>query len=479
MLRSSDLRPTQGVGFDGFVRSDLKAVVLPAAAFGAGLNLLKPASVAALTRLVDTGKLHVSALDSAVDEVLTPMFAFGLVAHPLTPAIRADALTAGHAAVALSTAERSMVLLKDDHGVLPLSQAQGSVAVIGSDADKQVVTGGLGSSDVFPPFVSTPLDAIRSAVAGSTQVTYTPGDSPDLRLPLLTRSELVEGSPLPVEDPSQTAEAQERKTEPGKRDVHIDLAPNFTKAAGTAVKPGIGPGWSTWNAVLVVPKTGTYQVAAEQDGDTWLTVNGRPLISSPGLHARSRWATTVHLVAGRRYTLVLHWYAVTREPNPQMGLADVTPEIDATVAAAKKATTVVVFVGERDSEGVDQPDLSLPGDADPLISAVAAANPHTVLVLNTGGAVLMPWINRVAAALEAWYPGEEDGAATAAVLTGKIDPSGHLPVTFPAPDILAPSLPTRSTPASIRPRPTPKGLISATAGTKPKGSSRHFPSGLA
>ena len=73
----------------------------------------------------------------------------------------------------------------------------------------------------------------------------------------------------------------------------------------------------------------------------------------------------------------------------------------------------------------------LPANENALIEAVAKVNPHTIVVLNTGGAVYMPWIAKVAAVLEAWYPGEQDGRATAAVLFGKIDPSGRLPVTFP------------------------------------------------
>ena len=120
------------------------------------------------------------------------------------------------------------------------------------------------------------------------------------------------------------------------------------------------------------------------------------------------------------------------QPPPQLGFADVSPEIAAAVSAARHASVAVIFAGVSQSESVDQPSLYLPGDADALISAVAAVNPRTVVVLNTGGAVLMPWIDRVAAVLEAWYPGQEDGTATAAILEGSVDPSGHLPVTFPA-----------------------------------------------
>lgn len=98
---------------------------------------------------------------------------------------------------------------------------------------------------------------------------------------------------------------------------------------------------------------------------------------------------------------------------------------------ARKAKIAIVFVSSPESEGADRPNLGLPGNQNQLISAVAAANPKTIVVLNTGGAVLMPWLNRVRAVVEAWYPGQEDGSAIAAVLFGDVDPAGKLTLTFP------------------------------------------------
>ena len=107
-------------------------------------------------------------------------------------------------------------------------------------------------------------------------------------------------------------------------------------------------------------------------------------------------------------------------------------DLAAAVAAARSASVAVVMVGDTESEGHDQPSLSLPGDQDQLVAAVARANPRTVVVVKSGNPVLMPWLPAVPAVIEAWYPGEEDGAAVAAVLFGAADPSGKLPVTFPA-----------------------------------------------
>lgn len=104
----------------------------------------------------------------------------------------------------------------------------------------------------------------------------------------------------------------------------------------------------------------------------------------------------------------------------------------AAAAAARSADIAIVFATQWTSEGADIPDLTLPNGQDRLIAAVAAANPHTIVVLETGGPVLMPWLDKVAAVVEAWYPGSKGGEAIADILFGKADPSGRLPITFPS-----------------------------------------------
>jgi beta-glucosidase len=102
------------------------------------------------------------------------------------------------------------------------------------------------------------------------------------------------------------------------------------------------------------------------------------------------------------------------------------------VEAARRSDVAIVFATEWRTEGLDQPDLSLPDGQDALIAAVAAANPRTIVVLETGGPVAMPWLDKTAAVLEAWYPGARGGEAIAKVLFGEANPGGRLPVTFPA-----------------------------------------------
>jgi beta-glucosidase len=413
-------------GFAGFVRSDLQAVSHTAQAFAAGLSLIKPGSAESLVNLVKAGTLPVSDLNRAVESVLSRMFAYGMIARPLEGTLATPATSPAHKAVALRAAEASVVLLKNAGGDLPLSAHVRSIAVIGSAASTNPATTGEGSSRVKAPFVVTPLAALRASVGKRVRVSYTPGGPASLDLDHLSDSDIVSGRPLPVETRTRVS------GEPGKADLSIDSASNVSAAVATASHPATGEGWSRWRIVLRAHKTGIYEVSMQQIGDTWLYIDGRPLLASEGLHARTTWATTVPLQSGHSYTFTATWFSVARRGLPQFGIVDTSPQINAAVVAARRAQVAIVFAGDLSTEGADQADLSLSGNANALISAVASVNPNTIVVLDTGGAVLMPWLNKVAGVLEAWYPGEEDGNAIAAVLTGAVDPSGRLPITFPA-----------------------------------------------
>jgi beta-glucosidase len=141
------------------------------------------------------------------------------------------------------------------------------------------------------------------------------------------------------------------------------------------------------------------------------------------------YSASVQLTAGQTYTI-----NITGDSSALTWAtpSDLAPGISAAVAAARAASTAVVVVSDdTETEAADRFSLTLPSAQDELISAVAAANPHTVVVVNAGAPVAMPWLSQVAAVVDAWYPGESNGTALASVLYGTTDPSGHLPVTFP------------------------------------------------
>ena len=376
-------------------------------------------------------ELPISDLNRAVRSVLVEMFRFHDIGRRDESSIFTTATTPAHAAVALHAAEGSVVLLKDD-GVLPLVRDDTSVAVIGTDADRGLVDAGGGSSVVIANHVVTPLAALHDALGDRCHILYAPGGPVTEDLDAFQGLHVVRGRPLKLVTPLRQHGA------PGKADLRIENAANVTPYVVTADSPHRGRDWMKWKIKARAEASGTFDLTIQQYGDTWLYVNGRKILQSPGLHARDDMATSVQLTRGHFYTIGARWFAVTHHQPPKFSIIDVTPQIAAAVAVAKRSKVAIVFAGDESTEGADRPNLNLPGDENALIEAVAAVNPRTIVVLNTGGAVLMPWLSHVAAVLEAWYPGQEDGTAISAVLDGRVDPSGRLPITFPASDAETP-----------------------------------------
>ncbi len=418
-------------GFQGFVRSDLKAVTNPAPAFRAGMALIKPASASNLETLVRRGAIPEAAINAAVRSILREMFTFGLITRPRQPAITALATSASHVALAQRVAEASVVLLKN-RGVLPLAARPGTIAVIGTDAAVDPVVAGQGSALVQGPAPITPLTALRNTFAHS-RVLYQSGGLATFELDQISDVGVLSGTPLKPLKPLR------HPGEPGKQDISVEQSPNVTPAVATATIPGRGDGWESWSLRVRARKTGVYEIALQGVGDTWLYLNARVILADRGLHAPANTSTTVSLTKGRVYTLAARWFQVRNHRKPHLGIVDVTPRINAATAIARRARVAIVFAGDLSSEGFDRTSLNLGGDANALISAVARANPRTIVVLNTGGAVLMPWLSHVAGVLEAWYPGQVDGAAIAQILRGAVDPSGRLPLTFPASNTQVPA----------------------------------------
>jgi beta-glucosidase len=476
-------------GFTGIIRSDLGSVHDPVAAIDAGTDLIKPASVARLSLLVREHRLTLKAVDRAVARVLTEMFAHGLVDRPVTGSPGTAVDSDSHTDFALTAAERSAVLLKNTGATLPLAaSAHRSVAVIGADAGSRPVTSGYGSSRVVAPFTSSPLLAIRRRAGSHTKVSYSNGGSTTGNLPAVPPRFLTPASgvgrgltlTLTQTDPDQPHGPVSLQTVQPTVDMSLSPHPTTTQilpsqplaapverlrnplalgsgpfSVGRATSPDhthvvLPPGWSdvsaTWTGTLTPPHSGLYTFSLQGVGAATLTLDGITAVADPLSHGLGRWAQTVSLTGGHPYRVGLAWEPIDNQtPSGEstvtpssltLGWAYVSGRIHAAAAAARRADIAVVFAGDFNSEAFDRPSLALPGDENALISAVATANPRTVVVLNTGGPVLMPWLAQVKGVVEAWYPGEQDGAAIAALLYGDVDPSGRLPVTFPASNAL-------------------------------------------
>jgi beta-glucosidase len=133
----------------------------------------------------------------------------------------------------------------------------------------------------------------------------------------------------------------------------------------------------------------------------------------------------------------------------QLGWAEPDTRIADAVALARRSDVALVFAADNHGEGADRSTLSLPGDQDELIAAVAAANPRTIVILNTAGAVTMPWADNVSAILEMWYPGDALGQASSRLLFGDAAPAGRLPITFPASESQGPAVVARNYPGTV------------------------------
>ncbi len=407
-----------------------------------------------------------------------------------------DSLRPIAAAIAQAIAQQSATLLKNNgalplsHGDLSGNGAGNGVVVMGPTAIAPYVGGG-GSAHVTPyDPVQGPFDALAGMAGAKANLRYVPGydldgqvvpsapmSAPDpaagypnwtltpadaafANQPGLLRQQITTD---PVPSGSQPVLYTGSDAAPDRVDAPVDYSGASTLPANTAWRwSGLftapaNPGGTGWQLKVFVAHQASSQLFVDGLTNASRRVNinaypAAPTSSYAGLTETSR----SHDPANE--TLQQGTYSVTLTPGQQIHLdlrviagaspADIqlrwvppdnqTQQINAAVAAARPAHKVVIFAYDEGTEGSDRGGsnqgvgLQLPGYQDALIQAVAAANPNTIVVLNTGDPVLMPWVSSVNALLEMWYPGQMGGPATANVLLGAVDPGGKLPVTFPA-----------------------------------------------
>ncbi len=426
----NDLKTT--IGLQGYTVPDFWAGDDQVAAARAGMDLagLGPGGVQIPAGALTSG-ISAARLDDAARRVLTTMIAAGLFDSPL-PVPSANVSTQAHQDLAHDLAVNSTVLLQNRGQVLPLGKPA-SIAVIGP-ADTGAITGVSGSSYVEPGAWTTPLEAIRDR-AGNSTVTYTQGSTGDITLTPVPAGVLRTPGGTTGLTVSYYAGAEATGTPIATQTVgNIDFA-----EAPAGSLPAV---WSArYTGTLTPTSTGLHRFSLLPSGTATLTVNGTT-VASGTRHMRRFFLGpydyplqgTATLTAGSAVGIEV----VYTNASAQYGQTGLTlgwqPDslIPAAVSAARAAEVAVVFANRIAGEDMDHAALGLPGDQDQLIAAVAAANPRTVVVLNTDGPVTMPWLNSVAGVVQVWYGGRGMGTALAAVLFGDTDPAGRLPVTFPA-----------------------------------------------
>ena len=343
--------------FPGFVTSDYGALHNVDGATD-GTDQEQPFSDffgATLQTAVENGTIPRSTLNTMVQRILTEMFRFNLIAKPLTGPTSATVTTPAHQAVGTDVAETGTTLLKNSGSVLPLAQSRRDVAVIGPAASAAVTYGGGGSAAVLPSATVSPLQGLQAAAGSGTPVSYTQGLPTDTSWPAIPAA---------------------------------NLSPAYAAT----------PFGGSYTGTLTAPETGTYVLAITNDcgcyTPTYLTLNGKQIIDDPSTPPVHTYSVAVNLTAGQTYTLGISGASSALTWGTPSALA---PGLTAAAAAAKSAKTAVVVVwDDTESEATDRLSLNLPLAQDELIAAVAAANPHTVVVINAGAPVAMPWLNQVA-----------------------------------------------------------------------------------
>lgn len=387
-----------------------------------------------LSEAMAEGKVTMADIDRAASRVLFELDRFGRVAGG--PAVTAAPVIGleDMDAINLATAEKAAVLLKNEGGALPLSGAdRAGFAMIGPGAGQLVAIGKAGERSLGMPWRQTsPFDAVRKA-SGSDGVT-------------LALANDMTGKPVPAALLSH--DGKPGIAHSGASDAAA-LSPqlDYTVKNGNPLKAG---GDHVWQGKVRIDEAGSYWLGLQISGVRGsIFVDGKRLggsTSYPGaLHGDTVQVNQDSLLPTAdglgnirvlsQLAAGLHDVRVEVEADgsgkpEQVRLAWSTPqdrktELEQAVAAARKATKAVVFAWSRNA-----PVFHLPGDQDALIEAVAAANPNTVVVLNTSMPVAMPWVDKVKAVLQMWWTGDRGGEATADLLLGKVSPGGKLPFTW-------------------------------------------------
>ncbi|MFM1908629.1 MAG: hypothetical protein RLZZ591_2306 [Pseudomonadota bacterium] len=431
-------------GFDGLVMTDWMATHDTVYSVLAGCDLEMPGPSrergAKLVAAVRDGRLLPSAVRACAKRVLELVERVGGFDDPVIPTERADDLPE-HRALIRKLGAEGAVLLKNEGQLLPLNlHAEQTVALIGRAATVPQIMGG-GSANVNAHYRIAPMDALRAArpdvhfthQLGADIHRYTPVLAKPMVLELFASTDL--SGPVVATQTVPNSEVQWIGTMP----------PGIADGAGFSARARLryvadaagvhafsltsaGVSRATLNGVPVLDAWSHWE-----RGDTYFTwgcnevVHQRTMAAGEVAELVVEFSTAIPTAAGE----VHHKFGVLR-----VGAARVldASDIAAAVEAAREADVAVVFAGlnaEWDNEGLDRSSITLPHHQNELIARVAAANPRTVVVLQTGSPVTLPWIDAVPAVLQAWYPGQECGNAIADLLLGHAEPGGRLPQTWP------------------------------------------------
>jgi len=426
-------------GFEGVVMSDWTATHSTAAALLAGLDLEMPGPGKfrgdMLVEAVENGDVPREAVRRAARRVLRLIERVGAKTTDDLETERAEDRPETRALIRRAGAEAA-VLLKNDGDLLPLAgPTPRRIAVIGPNAARAVMFGG-GSAQINAHYAISPLEGIRAAFPDAT-VDYALGCPGDRYLPLID-------APVDISFFAGTDFAGPPVlTKTGAKSEFRWFGPVAPEVDHRAFSARL-------SARYEAQETGWHEIGLMSAGTSRLAVDGEPVLEAweswtRGFsyfgHGCAERRGRIHLEAGKCYDISVDYACgdgiTTTLKAVRFGLRapSALGSVEDAVALARKADAVILVAGLNDdweTEAEDRESFDLPPAQNALIEAVAVANRSTIVVMQSGAPVAMPWAEKVPAILQLWYPGQECGNALADILTGNAEPGGRLPQSFPA-----------------------------------------------
>lgn len=389
-----------------------------------------------LQEAVNTGKLTIAEIDTAVYRVLKARMQLGLFDDPANNpfnSISPDVIgSKAHQAMALQAARESIVLLKNEHQILPLKKSGiKSIAVVGINANNTEF--GSYSGNPAGTAVSI-LQGIRAKVGENVRVIHVPWKAVNgleayeligkdffpggLKAEYFTNLDLIGEAKVRMED-------------------NIDLDP--ANHPPDAFIPGT-PLSVRWTGKIRTALTGNYSLGYLAHDGARLYINGKKIIDSWRRKFLQTTTAEYYFEAGKEYDIKVEYFSYRREsaarlfwksPETKQGIKDLFADAASAVESADVVVAVLGINKNFDQEGGDREDIKLSIDQEIFIQEIFKANPKTVVVLEAGNSMSIDWINKnIPAIVNAWYPGEQGGNAVADVLFGDYNPAGRLPITY-------------------------------------------------
>ena len=420
-------------GFKGIFMSDWQATHDGIKAFNAGLDLEMPSAEAMTSQLLlsqlKDGKLSQDVLNDKVRRILRTAARFGFLDRPQKD-LSQPLFNLDNDAVALQSAREGLVLLKNEHNVLPLDVGKlKTIAVIGPNAFPAISSAG-GSSHVDTFEAQSVLSGITHQLGDKVRVLYSRGlPSPD---------EVFKQSSFVSPDGGKGLQQQtfanddfQGKPSATVMDEHVDQwKPELWTTAATERQS------IRWSGQFVPTHSGKYLfLTAAASLDTYqLFVNGKNVIEQLQREGQAPLYATLDLVAGKPVTIRLDYKPDVSYSRMGMGVIAlddlISPDAKKMAAMADAAVVAVGFDPTSESEAFDR-TFQLPWGQEALIDAVVEVNKKTVVAVNSGDAYATDgWLAKVPVLLQSWYPGQEGGRAIAEVLFGAHTPEGKLPISF-------------------------------------------------